>query len=190
MKRFTATVLAAAALGAATGGLAAESTATACATLSQADAEKLLGGPVGAAVRFETKPNATNGGDHTTTCAYYFPKNYQPRAADRPPERALSITLHVMPKPEAAKDFYEGHLSMQEEMTRQSGLPASAVSKVSGIGEAAFSAQMGDKPAPASIVLVGFLRGRVLATVQAWKMGGSAEEAARAAARQVVAKLP
>ncbi len=58
-------------------GVAAQ---TACAVFSEAAAVALVGGPLGRTLKHESRPDATNGHDHTTTCQF-APKGYHWRKA-------------------------------------------------------------------------------------------------------------
>ena len=57
----------------------------ACNALTEQDAAALMGAPLESNFRNESKPDAMNGHDHTTVCGW-FPKGYDLKKADAPPE--------------------------------------------------------------------------------------------------------
>jgi len=154
----------------------------------------LVGGPLGEVLKNEQKPTAENGHDHTTTCGF-FPKGYDLRKAGRPPERGLMLQLHAMRNNADAKGFYENTVGMVKEMAKESGSPTAGakVTTVKGMGEAATIELDKIEPEPKAVyqvVKLYFLKGRVMGHVTAWKKAAPADEIARAAAKQIIAKLP
>lgn len=97
-------------------------TPVACAVLSEKEALALVGGPLGEISKGEQKPTMENGHDHNTWCGF-FPKGYDLRKADRPPERGLMLQLHAMRNPADAKGFYENTVEAMKEMAKASGSP-------------------------------------------------------------------
>jgi hypothetical protein len=159
---------------------------TACATFSQADAIGRLGGPLGEVEKLDRKAEASNGGDHRSSCGY-FPKGYHFETAEGPPERGIVVELHALPSADAARRFYEGVLSMHA----QTAPAAAAPTTVTGIGEAAYLKPTFLSGAPSSrITTLTFRKGSVVASVQVWKNAAPVDEIARGAAMQVLAKLP
>ncbi|HEY3739984.1 MAG TPA: hypothetical protein VGL53_09070 [Bryobacteraceae bacterium] len=161
---------------------------TACSTLSDAEAVKLLGGPLGEVSKDETTPSDENGNDHQTACGH-FPKGYSLEHAAGPPERGILITLHTMPNKDAAKRYYDGVYQMLKGMPAANG-GGSNITSVSGIGESAYLKRITLPKSTSKIVALTFLKRSVMVDIQIWKSSGSVDEIARQAARQVLAKLP
>jgi hypothetical protein len=158
-----------------------------CATLTEADAVKLLGGPLGAVSRSEGRPTAESGNDYQTSCGY-FPKGYNLRKADAPPERGILVTFHAMRDNADAKRYYEGILDLHKDMAKAPGGPR--VTPVSGMGDAAYLKPIIIPNSTSKIVTLTFLKGNLTVDVQVWKNAAPVDDIARAAAKQVLAKLP
>ncbi len=159
----------------------------ACAALPEADAAKFLGGPLGEVSRFEGKPAAENGYDHQTSCGY-FPKGYNLQKADGPPERGILVTFHTMRNNADAKRYYDRVLDMQKEIAQAPG--SAKITPVSGIGKGAYLKPFTIPNSPSKIVTLTFLKTNVMASVQVWKNAAPVDDIARAAAKQVLGKLP
>jgi hypothetical protein len=166
---------------------AAEGQAARCAVLTEAAAVKLLGGPLGEVSRSETRPTAENGNEHQTGCGY-FPKGYDLEKAEGPPERGILITIHQMPAAAGAKRYYDGVLGMLKQAGEAPG--GSKITPVTGIGEAAYLKPVVLPGSTSKIVTLTFLKADKMVDVQVWKNAVPVVEIARAAALQVLAKLP
>ena len=156
----------------------------ACATLSQAEAAKLLGAPLGETDKGEVKPSDSNGNDRQTSCGY-FPKGYHIDKAEGPPEAGMLVELHTFGSADDGKRFYEGVLGMHKQM----GAPG-ALKMVSGIGEGAYLMPTVLPGSSSKIITLTSLKGSVVASVQVWKNAAPVDSIARAAAMQVLARLP
>ncbi len=159
----------------------------ACAALSEADAAKLLGGPLGEVSKFERKPAPENGNDHQTACGY-FPKGYNIDKAEGPPVRGILVTFHTLLNNADAKRYYGGILDMQKDMAQAPG--GATVTPVSGIGEGAYLKPFAIANSPSKITTLTFLKANVMASVQVWKNAAPVDDIAAAAAKQILTKLP
>ena len=170
---------------------AAGETPAACAVLSQAEAAKLAGAPLGEIAKGEVKASDQNGNDHQTSCGY-FPKGYHIDKADGPPDSGLLVELHAFRSADDAKRFYEGVLGMHMEMAKARGNAGAggAVTTVSGIGEGAYLLPTVLPNPAAKIVTLTTRKGSIVASVQVWKNAAPVDPIARAAGARVVAKLP
>lgn len=159
---------------------------TACATLDATAAAALVGGPVVAGFRSDTPASASNGHDHATVCGF-FPKGYDIRTADRPPERGVQVTLHTMRSPADARNFHTNTSEMVVEMAqaRKTGAKFAAVP---GVGEAA-QLETGVSIDGVDVAHLRFLKGKVAAQVTAWRKGAPAGDTATAAAKAIAGKL-
>ena len=163
-------------------GLAANAAAGACDLLSEAEAVKLVGAALGAVEKSESKPDATNGHDYTTVCGY-FPKGYDLKTAEGPPDAGILVTLHTMPDAAAAKRYYEGVMGMLKENHEP-------VKPVSGIGDGAYLHPFKMPGSPVQTTTLTFLKANVMAMVQVWKKAAAApDDIARAASLQAAGKL-
>jgi hypothetical protein len=158
-----------------------------CALLSEADAIKLLGGTLGEVSRAEGKPTAENGNDHQRSCGY-FPKGYFLDKADAPPARGILVTFHTMLNNADAKRYYEGVLGMHKKIAQSQG--GAQVTPVSGIAEGAYLKPVTLPNSPSKIVTLTFLKANSMVQIQVWKNAAPVDDIARAAAKQVVAKMP
>jgi hypothetical protein len=156
---------------------AASAPASACGALTAQDAAALMGAPLEANFRNETRPDSLNGHDHTTVCGW-FPKGYDLKKADAPPERGVQRTLQTFRTPAQAKILHD--------KTRP-GMPGSKPKAVSGVGQ---DATIEEKTFSGTrVATIHFLKGVHAAQIQTWRKDKDAADAATAAARQVVGKL-
>ena len=163
---------------------AAGETPAACAVLSQAEAARLAGAPLGEIAKGEVKASDQNGNDHQTSCGY-FPKGYHIDKAEGPPDAGMLVELHTFGSADDGKRFYEGVLGMHKQM----GAPG-ALKMVSGIGEGAYLMPTVLPGSSSKIITLTSLKGSVVASVQVWKNAAPVDSIARAAAMQVLARLP
>lgn len=163
----------------------------ACNVLTEKDAAAIVGEPLGSVLREETRPTAQNGHRHDSVCGY-FPKGYDIRKADRPPERGLELQLYARRSKDDSKEFYDAALGMAEQRSKT---PKSGTkpAPLPGTGEAAFLQARKLEPQPGNvydIAIVRVLKGNVMAQITAWKKGAPADEVAKAAAKHVASRLP
>jgi len=159
-------------------GEAAAAPEVACNALTAKDAAALMGAPLESNFRNETAPDSLNGHDHTTVCGW-FPKGYDLKRDDAPPERGVQLTLHTFRTPAEAKMFHD--------MTKQ-GPPGGKPKAVSGVGQDAMIEEK--KFSGTRVATIHFLKGVHAAQIQTWrKEKAAAIDSATAAARQVVGKL-
>ena len=180
-------------------GLAAAQSPTACALIGEKEALALVGGPLGEISKGEQKPTAQNGQDHNTRCSF-FPKGYDLRnAPDRPPERGLILELHAMRNSADAKAFYEKEVGTAQQSAKApvsafaGGKAVTRVTPLSGIGTAATMEADTITFEPKAVfhmATVHFLKGSVMGQMTVWRKAEPADEISRAAAKQVIAKLP
>ena len=170
-------VLASAIMGSAITDVSA-APAAACGALTSQDATALMGAPLESNFRNETPPDSLNGHDHTTVCGW-FPKGYDLKKADAPPERGVQLTLHTFRTPAEAKMFHD--------MTKK-GPPGSKPKALPDVGQ---DALMEEKNFSGTrVATIHFLKGVHAAQIQTWrKEKAAAIDSATAAARQVVGKL-
>ena len=169
----------------------AAKTPFACNVMTEKDAVTHVGAPLGSVSRDEVKPTSQNGYDHVTTCGY-FPKGYDIRRADRPPELGVELQLHARRNKEDAKDSYDAFLGMAEQRSMTAKGEGKIV-QVAGTGEAAYLMTRKLEPQPGAVYEIAYVRilkGSVTAQVTAWKKGAPADEIAKAAAKQVASRLP
>ena len=151
--------------------------AVACGALTSQDAAALMGAPLEANFRNETAPDSLNGHDHTTVCGW-FPKGYDLKKADAPPERGVQLTLHTFRSQAEAKQFH---------MMTKNGPPGAKLKPVPGVGD---DAVMEEKSFHGTnVATVRFVKGTHSAQVQTWRKDKSGVDAATAAAKQAAAKL-
>jgi len=152
--------------------------AAACGALTSQDAAALMGAPLEANFTNDTAPDSLNGHDHTTVCGW-FPKGYDLKKAEAPPERGVQLTLHTFRTPAEAKMFHD--------MTKK-GPPGSSPRAVPDLGQ---DALMEEKNFSGTrVATIHFLKGVHAAQIQTWrKEKAAAIDSATAAARQVVGKL-
>jgi hypothetical protein len=170
-------VLASAIMGSAITDVSA-APAAACGALTSQDATTLMGAPLESNFSNETPPDSLNGHDHTTVCGW-FPKGYDLKKADAPPERGVQLTLHTFRTPAEAKMFHD--------MTKK-GPPGSKPKALPDVGQ---DAVMEEKNFSGTrVATIHFLKGVHAAQIQTWrKEKAAAIDSATAAARQVVGKL-
>lgn len=170
----------------------------ACALIGEKEALSLVGEPLGEISKDERKPTPENAHDHTTSCRF-LPKGYDFKKADRPPERGLFLELHAKRNNAEAKGFHESAVDMVEEMAKAPRTPfaggkiATKIATLSGMGATAkmeVETIEFEPKAVYHVATVYFLKGNVSGVVAVWKKGAPADEIARAAAKQVIAKLP
>ena len=147
----------------------------ACGALTAQEATALMGAALESNFKNETKPDALNGHDHTTVCGW-FPKGYDLKKADAPPERGVQLTLHTFRTPAEAKMFHD--------MTKQ-GMPGSKPKAVPGVGQDATIEEK--KFSGTRVATIHFLKGVHAAQIQTWHKDKT--DLATTAARQVVGKL-
>jgi len=166
-------------------------TPVACNVMTEKDAVAHVGAPLGSVNREEIKPTSQNPHKHDSTCGY-FPKGYDIRKADRPPERGVELQIYARRDKEEAKDFYDAGLSMAEGRAKSAKGGAKLV-PLAGTGEAAYLETRKLEPQPGvvyEIALIRILKGRVMAQITAWNKGAPADGIAKAAAKQVASTLP
>ena len=156
---------------------AAAAPASACGVLTSEDAAALMGTPLESNFRNETPPDSLNGHDHTTVCGW-FPKGYDIKKADAPPERGVQLTLHTFRTPAEAKMFHD--------MTKK-GPSGGKPKAVPGVGQ---DAVMEVKNfSSARVATIHFLKGVHAAQIQTWRKDRTAADSATEAAKKVVGKL-
>jgi hypothetical protein len=157
---------------------AAAAPASACGALTEQDAAALMGAPLESNFRNETPADSLNGHDHTTVCGW-FPKGYDLKKAEAPPERGVQLTLHTFRTPAEAKMFHD--------MTKKGPLGG----KPKTVPDVGHDAVMEEKNFSGTrVATVHFLKGVHAAQIQTWrKEKAAAIDSATTAARQVVGKL-
>jgi hypothetical protein len=190
MNRFVMATVFTATLAASAGLRAADAGPMACAVLSDAEAARLVGGPLGETDKLGAPASAQNGNDRKSACGR-FPKGYHIETADGPPERGVLVELHTLPTAAAARRFYEGVLDMHMDNARSPQARAdAAVVATRDIGEAAYLKPTTLADPAVRIVTLTFLKGSTVASVQVWKTAAPVDAVARAAAVQVAGRLP
>ena len=159
--------------------------ASACDTLSAADAERLLGAPLPETERHAVAPADDNGNDRQSSCGR-FPKGYRLEGAEAPPERGVLVELHTLPSADAARRFHDGILHMQTQMAAPGG---AGIVKLAAPGEGAYLNPVVLPGSSAKITTLTFRKGSTVASVQVWTHGGDVDALARSAAAQVATKL-
>ena len=170
----------------------------ACSLISEKEALPLVGGPLGEISKGEQKPTPENANDHRTWCGF-FPKGsnveaYFSRKTKYPPERGLRLNLNAKRNSADAKSLYEDTVSMITEAAKAPGNPSRPkVSSLGGMGAVATLEVETIEPEPKvvyHVATVYFFKGSVSGAVVVWKKAAPADEIARAAAKQIIAKLP
>jgi hypothetical protein len=179
-------------------GLAFAQSPMACSLISEKEALTLVGGPLGEISKGEQKPTPENANDHRTWCGF-FPKGSNAEAyfsgkTDHPPERGLRLNLNAKRKSADAKRFYEEAVGVITEGAKAPGNPTRPkVSSLGGMGAVATLEVETIEAEPKvvyHVATVYFLKGTVSGSVVVWKKAAPADEIARAAAKQIIAKLP
>ncbi|MBL8449275.1 MAG: hypothetical protein JNM32_05050 [Dechloromonas sp.] len=160
--------------------------ANACSLMTSQDAAALAGANLPENFKAETAPTAQNGRDHTTVCGW-FPKGYDLRSAEAPPEAGVQLTVHTLGSAADAKSFHTNAAEMTREMAK-SGPLAAKISTPAGIGESAIldTKTLGGN---AQVATLKFLKGANALQIQAWTKGPGAGDIAIKAAKQVAGRL-
>lgn len=154
--------------------------------LSQAEAAKLLGAPLATAYKSETKPTYENGNAHETNCGY-FPKGYDYDKTEAPPPVGILIGFQTMRNDADARRMFEAGSRMGQSNSQMPG--GAKFSVLNGMGDSAYLTLMSMPKLPHRANLT-FLKSAVVVSVVVWKSADSVDEIARAAAKQVLTKLP
>ncbi|MBK7901471.1 MAG: hypothetical protein IPJ99_19510 [Betaproteobacteria bacterium] len=160
--------------------------ANACTLLASQDAAALAGAPLPENFKAETAPTAQNGRDHTTVCGW-FPKGYDLRSAEAPPEAGVQLTVHALGSAADAKSFHTNAAEMTREMAK-SGPLAAKISTPAGIGENAIL-DIKTLGGNTQVATLKFVKGANALQIQAWTKGPGAGDVATKAAKQVAGKL-
>jgi hypothetical protein len=164
----------------------AADTPNVCAVFPEAEAVKLLGGPLGEVYKPESKPTPQNGYEHQTGCGY-FPKGYDYDKTEAPPNVGILVSFQTMRNDADAKRLYEAGLRMGQSAIQGPG--SAKFTPVSGMGEGGYLTvvSMPNSPARANLT---FLKGKIVVAVVVWKTAAAVDDMARVAAKQVLGRLP
>jgi hypothetical protein len=161
---------------------------TACAILSAADAQKLIGGDLDVQ-EFARVP--TENGGYDSVCTYIAKGGsfQNPVGASR----FIDVTLHFLNSADDMKTVYDGSFDQYRDMAKAADAPFknAQITPLSGFGDRAFVVEaVTDPKTNYKSALIVFYKGRTGGAVSAWKKPESSLETTKAALKHILSKLP
>lgn len=174
----------------ATGFAAQSSDLTACAVVTAAEAQKLVGAPLD--VKEHAKiPTANGPGTYDSICTYTT-KGFKSEDLTVMP-RALDLTLHFLQSTDAAKELYDGSIEQYRQMAKAPDAPFknATITPIEGFGDRAFVLEaVTDPKTNYKSALIVFIKGKVGGTVGAWSRPAPSLETSKAVLKHILSKLP
>ncbi len=163
---------------------------TACAVVSAADAERLVGGPL--TQKAITKVKTADGPNTYNSVCTYVAKgvNFDNSAGAA---RLLDLTLHFLQSPAAARELHDTSIEQYREMVKDPEAPFknATITPLDGFGDKAFVLEgMMDPKTKHKIALIVFTKGKVGGTVNAWNKPNASLVTAKAVLTHILSKLP
>jgi len=163
---------------------------TACATVTAADAEKFIGGPLDV-TRIDKKIMINAPWSHDSLCTY-LPRGVK---TDDPTEiaRFLDVNLRFFPTVEAAQAIHQATL---DQFRKMAGSPESpykiiAMNPIEGLSASAFYVELHAGPkSDYKSAMIMFVKNTVGGAISAWKKPESSLELSKAVLQHVLTKLP
>jgi hypothetical protein len=163
---------------------------TACAVVTAADAQKLVGGPL--EVKEFAKIQAANGpGTYDSICTYIAKGGNFENAVTAP--RLLDLTLHFLNSVDEMKKIYEGSIEQYRQMATAPDAPfkGATITPISGFGDKAFVLEAVTDPKTGyKSALIVFYKGKIGGSVGAWKKPESSLETTKLVVKHILGKLP
>lgn len=163
---------------------------TACAVVSAAEAQKLVGGPLD--VQEHAKiPTANGPGTYDSICTYTTRGVKSENLTLMP--RALDVTLHFLHSADAAKQLYEGSIEQYRQMAKAPDAPFkdATITPIDGFGDKAFVLEaVTDPKSNYKSALIVFIKGKVGGTVGAWNKPAPSLDTTKMVLKHILSKLP
>lgn len=163
---------------------------TACAIVTAADAQKLVGGPLDVK-EFAKIPTGNGPGAYDSVCTYIAKGGNSENAVSA--SRLLDVTLHFLNSAEEMKNVYEGSIEQYRQMATAPDAPFknATITSINGFGDKAFVLEAVTDPKTGyKSALIVFYKGRVGGSVGAWKKPDSSLETTKAVLKHILSKLP
>ena len=162
----------------------------ACATVSQADAEKFIGAPLDV-TRIDKKIMVNAPWTHDSLCTY-LPQGLK---TDDPTKiaRFLDVSLRFFPTADAAQAIHQATMDQFRKMADSPDAPfkITAIKPIDGLGASAFYVELqADPKAEYKSVMIMFVKETVGGAISAWKKPESSLELSKAVLQHVLMKLP
>lgn len=163
---------------------------TACAIISAADAQKLVGGELDVQ-EFAKIPTPGGAGTYDSVCTYIAKGGsfQNPVGASR----FLDLSLHFLDSTDDMKMVYDGSLDQYREMARAPDAPFknAQITPLSGFGDKAFVVEaVTDAKTNYKSALIVFYKGRTGGAVSAWKKPEPSLQTTKTVLRHILNKLP
>ena len=162
---------------------------TACGIVTEADAEKFVGGPLD--VKEQAKVPTSNGpGTYNSVCTYIAKGGDVANAFAAP--RAVDLTLNFLHTSEAMAMIYENSLAGYREAAQaDSRFTNVTITPIQGFGDKAFVFEAVTDPKTGyKSALIVFYKGKIGGSIAAWKKPESATETTKTVLKYVLSKLP
>jgi hypothetical protein len=163
---------------------------TACAIVTAADAQKLVGGPLDVN-EFAKIPTANGPGTYDSICTYIAKGGSFENAVAA--SRLLDVTLHFLNSADEMKSIYEGSIDQYRQMAQAPDAPFknATITPIAGFGDKAFVLEAVTDPKTGyKSALIVFYKGKVGGSVSAWKKPDSSLETTKTVLRHILSKLP
>ena len=163
---------------------------TACGMVTEADAQKFVGGPL--EVKESAKvPTAEGASSYTSTCSYLAKGgNFQEMLLAA---RGLDITLHFLDTADASVKVYDNSLNQYRLRINSPNLPYTnaTITPIGGFGDNAFLLEaVADTKTSYKSSLIVFYKGRVAGSVAAWNKPAPSFETTQTVVKYILGKLP
>lgn len=171
-------------------GAASAPELTACAVVTAADAQKLVGGPL-EVKEFAKIPTANGPATYDSICTYIAKGGNFENAVTAP--RLLDVTLHFHNSAHEMKKIYEGSIEQYRQMAKAPDAPfkGATITPIDGFGDKAFVLEAVTDPKTSyKSALIVFYRGKVGGSIGAWKKPESSLETTKAVVKHILSKLP
>ena len=163
---------------------------TACGVVTASDAERLVGGPLD--VKEQAKVPTTNGPDTYDSVCTYIARGGDVANAFAAP-RLLDVTLRFLHSNEAMALIYDNSMSQYLQAAQDPNGPFknASITPIQGFGEKAFILEsVTDQKTGYKGVLMVFYKGKIGASVAAWKKPEPSIETTKSVAKFILDKLP
>ena len=172
------------------GGAAEPVDIAACATVSQADAERFIGAPLDV-TRIDKKIMVNAPWTHDSLCTY-LPQGLK---TDDPTKiaRFLDVSLRFFPTADAAQAIHQATMDQFRKMADSPDAPFKivAIKPIDGLGASAFYVELqADPKSEYKSVMIMFVKETVGGAISAWKKPESSLELSKAVLQHVLMKLP
>ena len=163
---------------------------TACGIVTEADAQKFIGGPLDVKESARV-PIAEGASSYTSICSYLSRGgNFEEMLMAA---RGLDVTLHFLEAPEATAQLYENTYEQYRLRINAPDLPYTnpTIVPIIGLGDKAFVLEaVADTKTGYRSALIVFYKGKVAGSVAAWNKPASSAETTKAVLKYILGKLP